>query len=292
MGFSGGEPTLPPCLPNVLKGIEYAKGKGSCTELFTNGGAGVKSVEKLAEAGLDVYHVSLPTLNPEKFVLLRLGSKKVFERILESNKFALESTKMSVTIEALAIKNLLHEISGLYDYWSDLGVKTFEIQTPVPLGRMNKKLLPDTREFIDMLKSLYERRTPRTTIKVNCLWFTCLHPEILHASSEILFEECECGTHTLNIKPDGKVTICPFADFSVGDIRKQTLKEIYDSNLLRKYRVTFNEDCYSCFLFRNCHGRCRLMSYMQDKDFSKKPIGYLNHVSPMKPSRTQRGDAK
>ncbi|MGQ9595919.1 MAG: radical SAM protein [Thermoproteota archaeon] len=123
VGFSGGEPTLPPCLPDVLEGIEYAKGRGSCTELFTNGSAGVKSVEKLAEAGLDVYHVSLPTLNPEKFVLLRLGSKKVFERILESNKFALESTRMSVTIEALAIKDLLHEIPGLYDYWSDLGVK-------------------------------------------------------------------------------------------------------------------------------------------------------------------------
>lgn len=75
VGFSGGEPTLSFCLPNLLKSIEYVKEKGSCTELFTNGSAGVKSVEKLADAGLDVYHVSLPTLDPEKFTSLRLTKK-------------------------------------------------------------------------------------------------------------------------------------------------------------------------------------------------------------------------
>lgn len=275
VGFSGGEPTLPFCLPDLLKSIEYAKEKGSCTELFTNGSAELKTIEKLADAGLDVYHVSLPTINPDRFTSLRLSNEKMLKRILDGITFALESTRMTVTIEALAMKDLLHEIPGLYDYWSSLGVKTFEVQVPVPLGRMDEKLLPDTRRIIDVLKTLYERRTPRTTIKVNCLWFTCLHPEILHTLSEILFEECECGTHTLNIKADGKVTVCPFADFSVGDIRKQTLKEIYNSEFLRKYRVTFNDDCYSCLLFKNCHGRCRLMSYMQDKDFSKKPYWLL-----------------
>lgn len=293
VGFSGGEPTLPFCLPNLLKSIEYAKEKGGCTELFTNGSAGLKTVEKLADAGLDVYHVSLPTLNPEKFTSLRLSDEKMLKHILEGVTFALESTRMSVTVETLAVKDLLNEIPDLYDYWSGLGIKTFEVQTPVPLGRMDEKLLPDTRQFIDVLKNLYERRTPRTTIKVNCLWFTCLHPEIMHILSEILFEECECGTHTLNIKADGKVTICPFAGFSVGDIRKQTLKEIYDSDFLRKYRATFNDDCYSCLLFKNCHGRCRLMSYMQDKDFSKKPYGLLKETyCSMKPNQTQRRDAE
>jgi radical SAM protein with 4Fe4S-binding SPASM domain len=252
----------------------------------------LKTVEKLSDAGLDVYHVSLPTLNTEKFASLRIGNEKILKRVLESVTFALESTRMSVTIETLAVKDLLHEMPALYDYWSNLGVKTFEVQTPVLLGRMDEKLLPDTHKLIEVLKDLYERRIPRTTIKVNCLWFTCLHPEIMHALSEILFEECECGTHTLNIKADGKVTICPFADFSVGDIRKQTLKEIYNSAFLRKYRVTFNEDCYSCLLFKNCHGRCRLMPYMQGKDFSKNPMRCLRKcIVFMKPGHTRCRDA-
>lgn len=275
VGFSGGEPTLPLCFPTVLKGIEYTKKKGGCTELFTNGSAPIKFVEQLEKAGLDIYHVSLPTLDPRKFTDLRLGSEKIFSHVLDNIRFAIECTKMSVTIEALAIKGLLGEIPELYEHWSNLGVETFEIQTLVLSGRANEKLLPDGHEFIDMLKKLYDIRTPRTVIKVNCMWFTCLYPEIMHTLSEILFEECLCGTYTLNIKADGEVTICPFADFSVGNIHKQTLKEIYNSDFLRQYRTIFNEDCYSCLLFRNCHGRCRLMSYLRDKDLSKKPYWIL-----------------
>ena len=185
---------------------------------------------------------------------------------------------MSVTIEVLAIKDLMSDIPDMYEYWSKLGVSTFEIQTLVPLGKASNNLLPTSREFVNVLKTLNKKEKCR--IKVNCMWFTCLSPEIAsYASSEIIFEECICGIGTLNVKTNGDVTICPFADFSVGNVFKQSLQDVYNSKLSRKYRTNFNENCRSCILFKGCYDRCRLISSIYGRNRSKMPYCLLYDVS-------------
>jgi radical SAM protein with 4Fe4S-binding SPASM domain len=89
----------------------------------------------------------------------------------------------------------------------------------------------------------------------------------------------------LNVKANGDVIVCLFADLKVGNIREKTLKEIWSEVVSNRF---FNEihdpknlkgACGECAYNYICGG-CRVRAYQLTGDwFASDPVCYLTQVS-------------
>jgi radical SAM protein with 4Fe4S-binding SPASM domain len=83
---------------------------------------------------------------------------------------------------------------------------------------------------------------------------------------------CPAGTTKVSILPDGAVYPCylfsRYKAFELGNILKQSLKEILQNPILNYFRVFYKNSCpqRACTLFPSCHGGCPAISYIFYKD--------------------------
>ncbi len=83
---------------------------------------------------------------------------------------------------------------------------------------------------------------------------------------------CSAGTDHLAVRPDGMIIPCAALwDFTLGSIRKNSIKKIWNSSKLEIFRKPQNrsvesiKECFNCNLKYYCDGLCRAYSWTFDK---------------------------
>lgn len=287
LAFSGGEPLMSETFWEVAR---YAASRGLWVSLATNGTLITRDVaERLADIGVSYVEVSLDSAVPGKHDAFR-GVPGYWQRALEGIRNAVGVEKLRVGLAPTITARNFAELDDMFRLAKELGAKNSCAFNFVPTGRgkgmATEDLTPQQRE--QKLAVLYNRMPDDgVTVMSTCPQFGryCLeqNPEGLVASSHlsiapgrcarILAEYvggCGCGRVYCAIQPNGVVAPCVFMPLPIGDLRQQSLAEIWESSpILQELRDRENlkGHCRVC-AYRQVCGGCRARAYGYTGDYN------------------------
>ena len=213
VNFFGGEPLI---RKDLLELVRCVKSLGMGAAIDTNGFLlDRETAFALAEAGMDMVHVSIDSADPETHDKMR-GVRGVFDKAVDAIKYSKEAG-MTVRIGAYVDRKRLN--NGEFQKLIDLGVKLgapLRTLTPVFTGRW--------REAEE------ERLTPGEILKFKSM----LAPDVAYWEQETCNSRdagfiCACAVKDyIYITAYGDVTPCVYVPLSFGNVRAEPLKKILD----------------------------------------------------------------
>lgn len=260
--FSGGNPLL---YPRFLDLYRAAVDRGFYTVILGNP-APREAIARIVEIRRpDAFQVSLEGLEAHNDGIRGRGT---FRRALEFLDVLREFGIYSMVMLTLTRDNLdqVLPLADLLRNRADL----FSFNRLALVGEGASLSLPGRADYVAFLAAYLEsaKRNPVMGLKDNLL---NIHR---HACGEPLFGGCAgfgCGAafNFLTLLPDGEVHACRKFPSLIGNLRKQRLAEVYDSELARRYRAG-SEACRGCALRAVCGG-CLASTYSFGLDvFSRR----------------------
>ena len=295
IAFSGGEPTIH---PDFIPIVKEASRRGIYTAVATNGLAFASEsfTDKALKAGLNYVEVSLDSTDPKVHDEFR-GIKGAWELAVKGIKNVVKHGGASTGIAMTLTKLNKDQIGDMVRLAEELGVTRVIFFNFIPTGRgkgnVALDLTPEERE--EALRWIY-RESRRSSVQVvstapqlaRVSWqmsqgedvlpthFSIPRSQTLRSLAEFI-GGCGAGRIYAAIQPDGKVTPCVFMPIIVGDLRKQTFKDIWEnSEVMLKLR---NKDlikppCGEC-PYRYVCGGCRARAYSYHGDYLAPDPGCL-----------------
>lgn len=220
--------------PDLAENVRYAKSKGYFKKItvVTNGSLlSPKRALPVIEAGIDQIDISLNGTSSEQF--MEIAQTKVnFEKYVSNLKNLYENKgHCIITIKMMS--------ESLTEKQKDFFFNTFSAITD---QIFLEHLVPYWNDAIDHDDWPVGNKT--------------MLDEEVHANAEV----CPFPFYKMRITSDAKVLLCS-ADWDhlrpIGDLRKQTVKEVWESDLLREIQLKFLnnkrselEGCSTCKNFR------------------------------------------
>jgi len=295
IAFSGGEPTIH---PDFIPMVREATRRGIYVAVATNGLAFASEsfTDKALKAGLKYVEVSLDSTDPKVHDEFR-GVKGAWELAVKGIKNVVKHGGASTGIAMTLTKLNKDQIGDMVRLGEELGVTRVIFFNFIPTGRgkenVDLDLTPEERE--EALKWIY-RESRRSSVQVvstapqlaRVSWqmsqgedvlpthFTVPRSQTLRSLAEFI-GGCGAGRIYAAIQPDGKVTPCVFMPIVVGDLRKQTFKEIWEnSEVMLKLRDKdlIKPPCGEC-PYRYVCGGCRARAYSYYGDYLAPDPGCL-----------------
>jgi radical SAM protein with 4Fe4S-binding SPASM domain len=300
IAFSGGEPMM---RPDFYELAQYAANKGFYVSVATNGTLLTRqNVKRLKEAGVGYVEVSLDGARAETHDAFR-GVEGAFDRTVHGIRNAVEGG-LYTGIATVSTRNSLYEIPKIFELAKSLGVGQVIVFNFVPTGRgeeiVNIDLSPNQRE--ELLKYLYKELTGGEIEALSTApqySRVCLQQSLvegLNVSAPTHFAALQlnartrqladflggCGAGRLYcaIQPNGIVTPCVFLPIVVGDLRKQTLKEIWETSKVLSDlsdRDALKGRCGHC-QYRHVCGGCRARAYAYYGDYLAPDPGCIREL--------------
>jgi radical SAM protein with 4Fe4S-binding SPASM domain len=288
IAFSGGEPLMRRDFFEVAK---YAADKGMYISVATNGTLLTKqAVEKLKEAGVAYVEISLDGARRETHEVFR-GVSGCFDKTLRGIKNSVEGG-LYTCIATTAVKHNLYEIPDILELGKNLRVKRIIVFNFIPTGRgetiADLDLSPTERE--QLLKYLYSELV-KGEIEALCTApqyaRVCLQQSLatkrdilapthfaavdFHGQTKHLADflgGCGAGRLYCALQPNGLVTPCVFMPIVVGDLRTQSIHDIwFHSKVMSdlRDREKLKGRCGRCPYKYVCGGcRARALAYYHD----------------------------
>ncbi|MFA6776929.1 MAG: radical SAM protein [Bacilli bacterium] len=247
--FTGGEPTLYKGLDEL---INYAKEKGLTTTLYSMAlrtKSNLKLYEKLINVGLD--EIIYSTANElSRYEVVEEDYELFFKKLLTYN--------VKLGFHHVVTNNTINSINKVIDLKAILSHPNFNKMSflrYVPHGRGDTSLVLTSSElkmFKELLLELYKKYPDKIRIGSP------------HNVLNISHSECTAGSKTLVIGSDGSVYPCDALKYNnylgtSGNIKEDSLLEIYTSPYFNKIREYFNhygDSCMDCNNFEICKGGC------------------------------------
>ncbi len=285
LAFSGGEPLM---RKDFFEVARYAADKDFYVTMASNGTLITPEVaKKIKEAGVDYIEISLDGFEKEHDKLRRvLGAwKKACQGIRNCVAAGLD-TCAATTVTKYNYKILPRFVDFVEKELRANRMICFNfVPTRRGKGMVNEDLSPDERE--EVLKFLYEKLMDK-----NCkLQTLCTAPQYARIAQEFGGDGPAITTHFTNkaatealrgkakslgefiggcgagrlycgLEPNGDVQPCVFIPIKIGNIREQSIKEIWENSPVLKQlreREKF-EGCNSCKYLSSCGG-CRARAY-------------------------------
>jgi radical SAM protein with 4Fe4S-binding SPASM domain len=272
--FSGGEPVIRKDFWDVA---EYArKEKGIVVSIASNGTLFNKeNAKRAAEIGFSYIAVSLDSPDPEKHDEFR-GVPGMWQRAVDGIRNLLDAG-VTTCIQYTFAKDTKDELEGMFKLREDLDAYKLISYNYIPVGRGGYENDPTPEDRQKAYKIMYDEldaghHVVATTDPVFGAYckehksksivlahYAELKAKELGTIAEII-SGCGAGRVYCAIEPDGIVTPCVYMpDLPVGDLRKQSLKEIWENspvlNSLRD-RSDLGGACANCEYKAICGG-CR-----------------------------------
>jgi radical SAM protein with 4Fe4S-binding SPASM domain len=281
LAFSGGEPLMHKDFWPVAK---YAHEKGIHISVATNGTLITKDIAaRLKETGVNYVEISIDSVDPAKHDAFR-GGKGLFEKSIQGIKNCVEVEGLDVGMASTITRRNISEMDALIDLATDLGANSFYAFNYIPAGRgkaiEEEDLTPVMRE--EMLHKLHKALLDPNKIDTfsTCTQYGryCIEnaPEekvvVNHygffkgQQAKMLCEYiggCGAGRLYCAVQPNGKITPCVFIPEVVGDLRQNSLEEIWrNSQVMQELRdrTLLKEHCVKCENRTLCGG-CRARAY-------------------------------
>ncbi len=240
--MSKNEPLLDKKLPQRINQFRQIAQPHQITELVTNGELlDGKLMKELTDSGLDLITISLNATNKETYqkTMHNLNWEKVQKNIKEIEE--LDLSKTNIFVRLIRQKDNYQEVKAFKKYWKKRGFNVLIYGVNNRSGAVKK--------FEQLLEPFN--------------WFERIKRKILSKLSKKIFPICPYSFSMGNILSNGDMPLC-VNDWHnreiIGNVRNQTIKEIYNSpkvNKLRKMMCQGRYDeiapCKNCSLWKNNH---------------------------------------
>jgi radical SAM protein with 4Fe4S-binding SPASM domain len=318
LAFAGGEPLMSKCFWETCR---HAAKRGLHVTVATNGTLLTETnVGRLREAGIKLIEISLDSVDPSKHDRFRGAGawNRTVQGIRNAVAQSAGGSDYRVSIASTMTQMNHGEVSDLVQFAEDLGAHNFNAFNFIPTGRgrniATEDLTPEQRETV--LDKLYEY------LKANRIGIMCTAPQfgrvcvekyhtapdpvaVGHGSAgrckdvAVLTQYvggCGAGRCYCAIQPDGKVTPCVFMPLVVGDLRKESLIDIWLRSpdfVALSDRSDRTGHCRICKTRFQCGG-CRARAYNYFGDFRAPDPGCVynrkawNEIRVMSKGRVAR----
>jgi radical SAM protein with 4Fe4S-binding SPASM domain len=266
--LTGGEPLLRPELFFLL---DYLDQKSTVEELgvISNGlPLDQEVLEKLLGfSKLKKIKVSLDGADANTHDSFR--QKGTFEKVIKNLSLLKREGRFEIILMFTVMKSNFRNLPALIQLCQDLGVDGLILERFIPLGRGSK--MPDQTLERDQWKELVETLLEFFSMKTDeheVLPYQAFQVIFRGDETELLGAPCIIGRDGLCIMPEGTVFPCRRFPISIGDLLKDSLKQIWEkSEILEKLRRKENlrGQCGRCEL-KDCRG-CRSLAFALTGDY-------------------------
>jgi len=281
--FSGGEPLLRKDF--ILTLAQYCEDNGIIPAILSNGLLITPQVAlQLKEAGIKAIGIPIDSVLPANHDHLR-NLPGTFKKAVSAIQTCLD-IDLEVIVTTMALKDTFNEMPKRIEFLDSLGVDEVAVYDLIPVGRgkdvMDQAMSQEQRiTLIRWLQAMQEDKEMVFTMSGGIP----LYPEIasvMHNAhgtkpKDLLIKEfwihhgigCHAGTLYFSLRPNGDVFPCTFLPIKVGNIREQSLVDIWRNskilNTLRQ-RQNLKGKCGTCEYRENCGG-CRGRAYACTNDY-------------------------
>ncbi len=271
--LTGGEPLL---RRDLVALAYHASERGLMVVLGTNGTLlNEKTAQKLRASGVQGVGISLDSLDPQKHDTFRglTGAWKKAVRAIE----ACGKQSLEVAVQTSVLPMNYEEIPRLIDFAYEKGARAFNAYFLVCTGRGEKLTDITPQQYEALLEYLIDTQARYSHEKRNFLVRAKCAPHVKRLAYERLNSDnsplagavgllasvgCPAGTSYLRIGPEGDVTPCPYLPFVLGNVRRDSLSQIWGSSeILQKLRaLELYGRCGTCDFKELCVG-CRARAF-------------------------------
>lgn len=238
---------------------------------ITSGGRGFtkERARQAKEAGIRSVSVSIDGLR-ETHDTLR-GLKGSFDSAMESLT-NLREAGITVTTNTQINRASLHEIPELFELLKDKGIRAWQVQLTVAMGRAADEpaMLLEPYQMLEVMPMLARLKPKCDEHKIrlwpgNNIGYFGPHETLLKGTMPRgHMASCGAGRSTLGIEANGDIKGCPSlptADYVGGNIRDHSLREIWEQTApLRFTRDRTVDDlfgfCRDCYYNDTCRAGC------------------------------------
>ena len=218
VAISGGEPLL---CPHIFDACQIIRDNNISLKIETNGEFIDEEVaDKLAALKMRSVQVSIDGATAQAHESLRLAGD--WEKAIEACKYLLDRG-VNTEIVFVPTKFNIHEIGDLCDLAYSLGVYGLYTGKTMRIGRAAKNwdiICPSDAEY-DKFFDVVQEKAARYEGKMKVYYYP-------YDVIEELKYRLECPSASLLIIPNGKVKLIGPLPFTCGDLKKQSLKEVWD----------------------------------------------------------------
>ena len=272
LSITGGDPLLYKYFWEV---ISYIFSKGIIFSILGNPFHLNKNVcDKLKELGCASYQMSLDGLKKTHDVIRKSGS---FDATLGKIKLLKESG-IRVNIMTTVSKLNYLEIPELIRIvvQNEVNTYAFARYCPTPGDNIDDSFLSpqEYKNFLQIVWDVYEELADKGTLfsLKDHLWTLFLYEKGLikiNRSSSIV-DGCNCGFRHITLLPDGTIYACRRFTSPVGNVLKESIRDIFLGEKMEEYRsIDKFSDCSSCELLNYCRG-CHAVSFGTFGNFFSK----------------------
>ncbi len=243
--FTGGEALLYPFFMETVRNLV----KKNITVLLVSNGTliGMKTAKELADLGVGV-SISLSTLKTDRFD--HMSQKRgLLHTVLDSLEFlttcGYQPDKMPILgLQCLASRDTLDELEELRIFARQRGCM-FILNRAIPVGGLQAANVPTGIELKTFLDNEFaDKREARIPF-----------------SADTPCNRLKAGCY---VGSDARIRPCPAIDLPVGDLKKQTLTEVWQNSpvlqLCRSIENRLHGSCGRCPEHHRCYG-CRAVAY-------------------------------
>lgn len=284
--FTGGEPLI---RADILELVEFVGELGMKPIVATNATMVTHEHVKVFKRYGTAVAINVPALSEEihaEFTRIPFSLKRKLETIeLMLNE------GLSVSIGVPITRINIGDVERVLGFSKDLGLYCDALMT-IPMGRAKPDVLPSSQAYRDLMTRLLEkwRAVPMNAIgyKSFVAWSSKIsvyepsYVALLYSKGfDVPGRLCSLS-QTLHIMENGSARACPFIPYSLGNIRRESLKEIWKKLKENKFiRSLINVAhlkgrCSNCS-FKEVCGGCRARAYWIRGDFfAEDPVCILN----------------
>jgi len=263
--IAGVEPLL---RPDILELTQHCRELGLDVYLKTNGWyLDERVADRLASDNIKI----IIGLSGNEELQDRIRGRGSFQRAMTAARLAAARDNL-LGISVWLTRLMLHQLTELVDLALGVGAKEFSLADYIPQGKTKefyKKLMPTPEEYETILHTVY-RLYKELEGRITVFPYTIFSRRIMKTKEPQLELSKACSLHDwLEIGEDGKVYSCRSMGLLVGDLRKDSLKDIWErlpesdtGRLIGKLydRGHIQGKCGLCEYFDICGG-CRARAY-------------------------------
>lgn len=257
IGFSGGEPFM---RKDILELLEYSKKYP--IHILTNGLLLDKEMIKKLNSIEDLvieFRISLDGLEKHK-ILRNVDYKKVL-----NNVKALLDNDYVVTINTMITNYNLDELMTMYELFKDIGIDRWRIDFIFNSGNavLNELRYENKRKLLNAVKKLikkYIKERPDFILDINKVFRSSFLDGYEQIYYDLNSKPCEYQG-SLTVRPNGNISFCPSLNKTYGNILKDSIEDIVNSDGWREFSnikvKDLDKKCLECKYMKYCGGGCR-----------------------------------
>lgn len=269
--LTGGEPLLRPDIYDIIR---YAADRKFMVVLGSNGTLiNRANALKIKEAGAHGVGVSVDSMSADKHDKFR-GVEKAWERSMEAFN-VMNEVGVDFLIQMSVSDMNYKEIPDVVQFAEKIGAVAFNLYFLVCTGRGQGNTDVSNEAYEEALKTLYEQQMKyKGRLMINSKCAPQYKRVVYENDPDSVYTRtyaggCPAATHYSRISPEGNLTPCPFIAESVGSLKENTFKDLWENAPLMielRNRKGLEGKCGTCEFSSMCSG-CRARAFAETGNY-------------------------